>query len=418
MEPSLKVEQIREKLRIIKPKPPEGDVPATRAYQTSRVTAMDDGLNLNRSDGGIIKYTDISLLVTFRLDVDPDTWYVELFVYGHPMPFRLPQKAINYRQFLPEVSQRSKDNFTDFVFYLLDQVDSVYIDEHTLEFLKSGKIVSFPDFKFLEDYSRQIWFQLMSWMKFQCDNCGEIYWVDDAKISPQGAKTKCAKCQNIIMVKLREKPEPISTIKEKRKTVRCPHCNYENQDGAQFCVMCQEALGEIKPKTKPKIERKPEVAPEQDKAGMPQTQAPPETDEQAAPPIDLAHLPLQARDKRVPQLNLQELENTLQEDLRTLTNKFSWYATFAKALQGISVVATLIGIVTAAIIYFVRPAEVTPDTWTDPQRMRYALAALIAGGLASLVCLITSNVISLNLEIERNTRTTALLLQRLIARLK
>ena len=151
---------------------------------------------------------------------------------------------------------------------------------------------------------------------------------------------------------------------------------------------------------------------------MPQPRTQPEASEQAAPPIDLANLPLQARDKRVPQLNLQELENTLQEDLRTLTNKFSWYATFAKVLQGVSVAATLIGIVTAAIIYFVRPTEVTPDTWTDPQRMRYALAALIAGGMASLVCLITSNVISLNLEIERNTRTTALLLQRLIARLK
>ncbi len=416
MEPSLKLEQIREKLRIVKPKPPEGDAPATKAYQTSRVTAMDDGLNLNRSDGGIIKYADVSLLMAFRLDIDPDTWYIELFVYGHPMPFRLPQKAINYRQFLPEVSQRSKDNFTAFLYYLIEQTDSVYVDDHTLEFLKSGKIVSFPDFKFFEDYSRQIWFQLISWMKFQCDNCGEVYWVDDAKISPQGAKTKCTKCQNVIMVKQRERPEPISATKDKRKTARCPHCNYENQEGAQFCVMCQEALTEIKPKTKPKIERKTETVSEQ--AGSTQVRTQPETAEQPAPPIDLANLPLQARDKRTPQLNLQELENTLQEDLRLLTNKFSWYTTFAKALQGVSLLAMLVGVVVAGAIYFVRPEVTTPETWTDPERMRYAVLTLIAGTLASLTCLIASNVISLNLEIERNTRTTALLLQRLLSRLK
>lgn len=415
METSMKLEQIREKLRIIKPKPPEGGVPATKAYQTSRVTALEDGLNLNRSDGGIIKYPDISLLMAFRLDSDPDTWYIELFVYGHPLPFRLPQKAINYRQFLPEVGQRSKDNFTAFLFYLIEQVDSVYVDDHTLEFLKSGKIVSFPDFKYLEDYSRQIWFQLMSWMKFQCDKCGEVYWVDDAKVSPQGAKTKCTKCQNIIMVKQREKPEPIIVTKEKRKTVRCPHCNYENQDGAQFCVMCQEALVEIKPKSKLTIGRKTE--PEQPTVSQGQTSA--AADEQpATPPIDLGTLPLQAQEKRAPQLSLQELENSLQADIGTLTNKFSWYTMFARILQGISFVALLLGVIVAGAIYFVRPTEVTPETWTDPQRMRYALLTLIAGALVSLICLITGNVISLNLEIERNTRTTALLLQRLLSRLK
>jgi len=418
MESSVTFEQIREKLRIIKPKPPEGDVPATKAYQTSRVTAMDDGLNLNRSDGGIIKYADISLLLAFRLDSDPDTWYIELFVYGHPLPFRLPQKAINYRQFLPEVGQRSKDNFTAFVLYLLDQVDSVYVDDHTLEFLKSGKITSFPDFKFLEDYSRQLWFQLVSWMKFQCEKCGEVYWVDDAKISPQGAKTKCTKCQNIIMVKLREKPEPISASKEKRKTVRCPHCQYENQEGAQFCVMCQEALGEIKPKSsKLTVGRKTEA--EQPSAPQEQAKAASAANEQPAPhSIALGSLPLQAQDKRLPQLTLQELEDSLRTDLNTLTNKFSWYTTFARILQGISFLAMLVGMIVAGAIYFVRPTEVTPETWTDPQRMRYALVTLTIGILSSLVCLITSNVISLNLEIERNTRTTALLLQRLISRLK
>ncbi len=84
-----------------------------------RVTALEDGLNLNRQTGAWVKFTDISLLLAFRLDSDPDTWYMELFVYGQESPFRLSQKAINYRQFLPEISQRSKDNFYAFFLYLL-----------------------------------------------------------------------------------------------------------------------------------------------------------------------------------------------------------------------------------------------------------------------------------------------------------
>ena len=416
MQAALSLDLIREKLRIIKPKTPDAGVPATRAYQAGRVTAMDDGLNMNRPDGGIIKYADISMILTFRLDIDPDTWYIELFIYGQPMPFRLPLKAINFRQFLPEVSQRSKENFTAFLLYVVTQCDSVYVDEHTLEFLKSGKILGFPDFKFFEDYSRQLWFQLVSWMKFECENCGEVYWVDDAKISAQGAKTKCTKCQNIIQVSKRDKPEPFIS-KDKRKTVACPHCGYENQEGAQFCVMCQEALGEIKPKTKPKPQPKAETEPEA--AAPPTAQAPhAKPEEPPAPPIDLANLPLQAREKRAPQLTLQELADSLQDDEKTLENKFSWYSAFATAMQVFGSLLMMVGIIAAIAIFTVRPEIPTAETWTDAERLRYAIAALVSGVLSSLVFIISSNVIALNLEIERNTRTTALLLQRLLSRLK
>ena len=220
----LTLKSVRHKLRIVNPKTVGKDTLITSAYQTTRVTALEDGLNLNRQDGGLVKYADISLLLAFRLDNDPDTWYIELFVYGQATPFRISQKVINYRQFLSEVSQRSKDNFFTFFLYLVDQANSVYIDENTLEFLKSKKIGSYPDFKLFEDYTRQLWFQLITWMKFRCDKCGEVYWVDDAKVSPQGAKTKCVKCQNLITVKKQAKPKPLAS---KEKTSLCsdlPFC--------------------------------------------------------------------------------------------------------------------------------------------------------------------------------------------------
>ncbi len=72
-------------------------------------------------------------------------------------------------------------------------MDSVYVDEHTVN-SSIEKIISFPDFQLYEDYTGQLWFQLITWIKFQCDQCGEVYWVDDAKISSEGAKTKCVKC--------------------------------------------------------------------------------------------------------------------------------------------------------------------------------------------------------------------------------
>ena len=78
----------------------------------------------------------------------------------------------------------------------------------------------------------------------------------------------------------------------------------------------------------------------------------------------------------------------------------------------------MVGIIAAIAIFTVRPEIPTAETWTDAERLRYAIAALVSGVLSSLVFIISSNVIALNLEIERNTRTTALLLQRLLSRLK
>lgn len=407
----LTLDDVRQKLRIVKPQSAGKDVPATRAYQTTRVTALENGLNLNRQDGGLVKFSDISLLLAFRLDSDPDTWYMELFVYGQETPFRLSQKAINYRQFLSQISQRSKDNFYTFFLYLINKTDSVYIDEHTLEFLKSRKIISYPDFQLFEDYTRQLWFQLISWMKFQCDQCGEVYWVDDAKISPKGAKTKCVKCQNIITVKKREKPKPLAS-KEQRKTISCPHCGYENSEGSQFCVMCQKPLVDFAKKVEDQPKASPETSHEQPREPPPQT-AP--SKPEIAPPLDLSGLPLQAREQRSPNLSLREIEMGLQDDIKTLDNPFGWFSQFSRIMQWLGFLFFAGGILAGVYFYFVMP-DPSPRVFTNAQRMTYAGISAGIGFLMSLACIIVSNIIALTLEIERNTRITALLVQRLISK--
>lgn len=400
------IESIKSKVKLVKPKTPPKETPKTSAYQTSRVTAMEDGLNLNRKDGGLLKYADISMLVAFQLDSNPDTWYIEMFVYGQPASFRLSQKAINYRQFLTEISQRSKDNFYTFLLFLIDQIDSVYIDDNTLEFMKSKKMVGYPDFKLFEDYTRQLWFQLMTWMKFRCDQCGEVYWVDDAKITEQGAKTKCIKCQNVISVKKRSRPTPLKP-KEKRKTIPCPHCQCENPEGTQFCTMCQKPLVAFEPKPKPQKPAPSEVEPKKEVS----TEKP-----SPEPSLDLSSIPLQAREtKQFPQ-SLPEIAMSLQDDINALENKFSWFKNFSLIMQILGFVFFAGGILIGIYIYFVLPDPLPPKILTSGQRITYAVTSVVIGFLLSLASIIVSNIIALTLEIERNTKVTTLLVQRLISK--
>lgn len=417
MAQALTLEGVRQKLRIVKAKTAGQDAPATKAYSSTRITALDDGLNMNRPDGGTIRYADISLLVVVRLDSDPDTWYVDTFVYGQALPFRLSQKAINYRQFLPEISQRSKDNFFAFVLFLIEQADSVYVDEGTLEFLKTKKPVSYPDFGLFEAYTRQLWHQLLNWMKFRCDSCEEVYWVDESKVSPDGAKTKCVKCQHIITVTRREKPQPLQAASKQRKTVPCPHCQYENQEGAQFCVMCQEALVDFKARAKEKAASASKTVKEE----LPQAggRSPKEEDvgvKEILEEVELEGTPLQARGKRSPTLSLGEIETALQNEIGSIQEPFGWYSKFALFMQILGFVFAAGGVLVAFYIYFAMEGPPPPDIITPAERLNYSIIAVISGILASLVSLVVSNIISLNLQIERNTKLTALLLQRLISK--
>lgn len=415
MADTVMLKDVSQKLRIVQSKPPGDASVSTIAYQTSRVTPLENGINLNRTDGGLINYQDISMLFVFQLDVDPDTWYLDVFVYRQPGAFRISHKVITYRQFLPEVSQRSKDSFYAFVLHLINQTDSVYIDDHTLNFLKTKKIASFPDFRLVEEHTRQLWHQIVSWMTFICDQCDEIYWVDDTKIPETGAKTKCVKCQHIISVKKRSLPTPLRKEDTGQpQKVPCPHCQYENPKGAQFCVMCQNPLGELKPKAAPKPPREKSAELPASKQEQPLTEQKislPSAEPEPAPQEEIPREPWQ---QRRPSLAFHEIESTLQEDVTTLSNPFAWFSKFSLIMQILAFLFLFGGLLIALYIYFAYPDPPLPDVFSKSERLLSAGISTGIGVLMFLASMITANIISLTLQIERNTKVTTLLLQKLL----
>lgn len=414
MAQNVTLNDVSSKLRIVQPKPPGDALVSTAGKQTSRVTPMENGINLNRTDGGLIEYHDISMVCAFRLDIDPDTWYLDVFVYKQPGAFRISHKVITYRQFLSEVSPRSKDSFYAFLLHLISQIDSVYVDDHTLNFLKTKKIASFPDFALFEDYTRQLWHQIASWMTFTCDQCDEIYWVDDAKIPESGAKTKCVKCQQIISVKKRDIPTPLhkeaggQSLKEV-----CPHCQYDNAKGAQFCVMCQNPLGGVKPKAAKKSSATRPSPP----AGTVQERS--EQEQQvpllvSAPPAPVPEeAPREAWQQRKPSLVFHEIETALRDDIRTLSDPFAWFSKFSLVMQILAFVFLLGGVLLAFYIYFAYPDPPLPAVFTKDERLLSAGISIGSGIAMFLGSMITANIVALMLQIERNTRVTTLLLQKL-----
>jgi predicted Zn finger-like uncharacterized protein len=422
---TLALQDIIQKIRIVKPKPLEGEAVSTTPYQSKKVTAMEDGIDLNHEDGGLIQYADISMLFVFRLDVDPNTWYIDLFVYGLPGAFRMSQDAIRYRQFLPETSSRGKDSFYEFILYLINQTDSLHVDDHTFNFLKTRKVASFPDFKLIEEHTKQLWSQVVSWMKFQCDQCGEIYWVDDAKVTAQGAKTKCVKCQNVITVRKRNKPTPL-TVNAISKKIVCPHCQYENQEGAEFCVMCHNSLTEP-PSKAPSPQKTPDAAKKKEKKAsssdmeeVPIEVSPPtKTEPKKVPPAkkkssEIPNSLPETTYQKGKYRSFREIEYALQDDINTLKERFGWFTRFSMIMKLFGYLFLAAGVFLAIYLRFILSDPPPPEIYTTTQRWTFAGISAGIGLLLSLASFITSNIIAAALEIERNTRLTVILLQKLL----
>jgi predicted Zn finger-like uncharacterized protein len=70
-------------------------------------------------------------------------------------------------------------------------------------------------------------------MKFVCDNCGTQYLISDEKVGPKGAKIRCKRCGNIILLRPGE-PEPEEEQKEtSAPTERMAAPGLDEQEGDQ-----------------------------------------------------------------------------------------------------------------------------------------------------------------------------------------
>ena len=126
---------------------------------------------------------------------------MDIFLAGQARPYRLRNDQVAYPQFLSKTRQNSVENFRQFLLHIITQIDSVYLDQGTVAFLKSGDIPQFSGQQAVETHERNLWQQLAGAVRFHCDQCWEVYWVDSHKIPEKGAKTKCAKCGNALFVK-------------------------------------------------------------------------------------------------------------------------------------------------------------------------------------------------------------------------
>jgi predicted Zn finger-like uncharacterized protein len=124
----------------------------------------------------------------------------DVFLGGRGRPYRIATDRIAYAQFFPNPLQSSLDNFRQFILFMISHVDSVYLDRGTLNFLKIGKAQVFSRQDDLQVHEKIFWKQLMGAVRFQCENCWEVYWIDGNRIPEVGAQTKCAKCGNPIFV--------------------------------------------------------------------------------------------------------------------------------------------------------------------------------------------------------------------------
>jgi predicted Zn finger-like uncharacterized protein len=124
----------------------------------------------------------------------------DLFIGGKSRPYRIMSDRIDYSQFFSKPLESSLDNFRQYILYIISNIDSVYLDQGTLNFLKTGKARAFSSQNDLEVHEKILWKQLMGAVRFQCENCWEVYWVDGGKIPEVGARTKCTTCGHPIFV--------------------------------------------------------------------------------------------------------------------------------------------------------------------------------------------------------------------------
>ena len=125
----------------------------------------------------------------------------DLFLKGQSRPYRIASNRIAYPKFFSNLQSNSFDNFRQFILYTLSNLDSVYVDQYTVKFLKTGKPWTFSSQEELAIYEKILWKQLRGAVRFVCEQCLEAYWIDGTKIPTDGAKTKCAKCGEFIFVK-------------------------------------------------------------------------------------------------------------------------------------------------------------------------------------------------------------------------
>ncbi len=208
--------------------PAKYDVPSVAALEANKVLPVPGGMDLKRLSEPPLMFADIYVICIFQLKQErpksvstsrkgkgkqetslfvssQEILFADLFMAGESRPYRIASNQIVYPQFLRKLHRSSLDNFRQFIFHIISQLYSVYVDQATMDFLQSGKIKVFSDQNELALHEKIFWKQLKGAIRFQCNHCGEVYWIDGTKIPAAGAKTQCVRCHKSLFVTPPEK---------------------------------------------------------------------------------------------------------------------------------------------------------------------------------------------------------------------
>ena len=202
--------------------PAKYQVGSVAPLEANKVSPVSGGLDLKRSSEAPLLFRRISVIcvaqvpeITQRVkqvkkkggkvdyvkaDEKRENMVADIFLGGQSRPYRISADKVAYPQFFPTPFPSMFDNFRQFMLYLISQIDSVYLDQGTLNFLKTGKPRTFSSQEDLEIHEKTFWKQLMGARRFQCEQCWEVYWIDGDKIPAAGARTKCTKCGGPLFV--------------------------------------------------------------------------------------------------------------------------------------------------------------------------------------------------------------------------
>ena len=209
--------------------PAKYQVPSVAPLEANKVLPAADGLDLRRLNEAPISFNDISLICVYRLNerssAKPSSpglrkkkkdaiqgssgsslemLTADLYLSGRSRPYRFTSNQIAYPKFFPSNLQaNSLENFRQFIQFIIAQLSSVYVDQYTMDYLRSGKVHTFTSQENIAIHQKILWKQLKGAVRLTCGKCAASYWVDNQKIPAQGATSKCSTCGNPIAVKRR-----------------------------------------------------------------------------------------------------------------------------------------------------------------------------------------------------------------------
>lgn len=205
--------------------PAKYPVRSVAPLEANKVLPGPGGMNLKRPSDPPVRFEDIYVICVAQVtettqrvkqvvkskhgkrkkdyvksDEKHELLMADIFIGGQSRPYRLASDRIAYPQFFEKPLANSIDNFRQFILYMISHIDSVYLDQGTVNFLKTGKARMFSSPDDLQIHEKTFWKQLCGAVRFQCENCWEVYWVDGRKIPEAGVQTKCTRCGHPIRV--------------------------------------------------------------------------------------------------------------------------------------------------------------------------------------------------------------------------